>query len=193
MKIAIAIAVFIGSSAFGAPTQDLLRTRKSAPYGGVQPYGSPSYGPPCSGAPLAPIALYLAPQSAPHYREEDLHGETSEHARTYEAPSYGAASILAPSPSGAVGYFPHANVGSCGVPLLLSCAPNVVAGHLAHAHSYAAPSYKQSGNQEETTELRENAEKSWSDAERASHPGHHHHLIANENDEVAEHKKDIPV
>ncbi|XP_063378290.1 uncharacterized protein LOC134665305 [Cydia fagiglandana] len=46
------------------------------------------------------------------------------------------------SGSGAVGVFPSAHVGGCAIPLLLSCSPNVVAGHLAKSHSYAAaPSY----------------------------------------------------
>ncbi|XP_061712465.1 uncharacterized protein LOC133521487 [Cydia pomonella] len=50
------------------------------------------------------------------------------------------------SGSGAVGVFPSAHVGGCAIPLLLSCSPNVVAGHLAKGHSYAAaPSYGASG------------------------------------------------
>ncbi|XP_047988675.1 histone acetyltransferase KAT6A-like [Leguminivora glycinivorella] len=42
------------------------------------------------------------------------------------------------SGSGAVGVFPSARVGGCAIPLLLSCSPNVVAGHLAKGHSYGA-------------------------------------------------------
>ncbi|XP_061712489.1 uncharacterized protein LOC133521501 [Cydia pomonella] len=182
MKLTVALALII-SSAFAAPTDDLIlkeRTKKSpsgSPYGAGGSYGT-SYGPPCAGA--APLALYLAPQGAPHYREEEMTDEHSERARSYEGPSYGASASaisLAPAaPSGAVGYFPHGKIGPCGVPLLLSCAPNVVAGHLATHHGYAAPAYKQAEN-EETTELKEAMEKSWSEAQRDANLGpHHHHL-----------------
>ncbi|CAH0406391.1 unnamed protein product [Chilo suppressalis] len=45
----------------------------------------------------------------------------------------------------AVGVFPHAKVGGCAIPLLLSCSPSVVQGSLAKSHSsYAAPAYKES-------------------------------------------------
>ncbi|KPI91620.1 hypothetical protein RR46_15124 [Papilio xuthus] len=47
------------------------------------------------------------------------------------------------SGSGAVGLFPNANVGGCGIPLLLSCSPNVVSGTLAKGQpTYTAPSYR---------------------------------------------------
>lgn len=47
------------------------------------------------------------------------------------------------SPTGAVGLFPNANVGGCGIPLLLSCSPNVVSGTLAKGQpTYTAPSYR---------------------------------------------------
>lgn len=62
-----------------------------------------------------------------------------ESART----AYGAPIASLPA-SGAVGLFPNANVGSCGIPLLLSCNPSVVSGSLAKAHPapYAAPAYR---------------------------------------------------
>ncbi|KAJ8725775.1 hypothetical protein PYW08_003958 [Mythimna loreyi] len=49
--------------------------------------------------------------------------------------------------TGAVGVFPNANIGGCGIPLLLSCSPSVVSGSLAKPHSagpssYSAPSYR---------------------------------------------------
>ncbi|XP_014370212.2 homeobox protein cut [Papilio machaon] len=47
------------------------------------------------------------------------------------------------SGSGAVGLFPNANVGGCGIPLLLSCSPNVVSGTLAKGQpTHTAPSYR---------------------------------------------------
>lgn len=42
----------------------------------------------------------------------------------------------------AVGVFPNAKIGGCGIPLLLSCSPSVVSGSLAKSHGYAAPSYR---------------------------------------------------
>lgn len=58
---------------------------------------------------------------------------------------YGASSYGAGVSSGAVGVFPNAHVGGCAIPLLLSCSPNVVAGHLAKSHSsYSAPNYASS-------------------------------------------------
>ncbi|CAG9783882.1 unnamed protein product [Diatraea saccharalis] len=54
--------------------------------------------------------------------------------------AHGLAGIAAPGP--AIGLFPNARVGGCNVPLLLSCAPNVVAGVLSEAHGYSAPAYR---------------------------------------------------
>ncbi|XP_041977847.1 uncharacterized protein LOC121732118 [Aricia agestis] len=50
--------------------------------------------------------------------------------RSYEAPS-----------GLAYGVFPNANTGGCGMPLLVSCSPNVVQGRLVKAepHSYSTP------------------------------------------------------
>lgn len=58
--------------------------------------------------------------------------------------SYGAPAPASQPAAGAVGLFPNANVGSCGIPLLLSCNPSVVSGSLAKAHSpsYSAPAYR---------------------------------------------------
>ncbi|XP_073943793.1 uncharacterized protein [Choristoneura fumiferana] len=71
-------------------------------------------------------------------------------ASSYGASGYGAG---ATSGAGAVGVFPNAHVGNCAIPLLLSCSPNVAAGHLAKSHSsYSAPSYaSQSYRNTETT------------------------------------------
>ncbi|NP_001296490.1 asparagine-rich protein precursor [Bombyx mori] len=46
--------------------------------------------------------------------------------------------------SSAVGVFPNANIGSCGIPLLLSCSPSVTSGSLAKAlpSGYSAPAYR---------------------------------------------------
>ncbi|XP_075969782.1 uncharacterized protein LOC142972488 [Anticarsia gemmatalis] len=45
------------------------------------------------------------------------------------------------SGGGAVGVFPSANTGGCGIPLLLSCSPSVVSGSLAKAHASGPSSY----------------------------------------------------
>lgn len=149
--------------------EESQRTKKSPAGGyggGGQPYGlpvlpspAPSYGAaPCAGgAPLAPVTFYaLAPQAAGplHYREnehmEHQQARANEHARSYYDSSAAVASASLASASSAtsagaggagptVGLFPNAKVGGCAVPLLLSCAPNVVSGHLVHQASYAAP------------------------------------------------------
>lgn len=138
-----------------------------SPYGlsGI-PSAAPAYAAtaPCSGgAPLAPVTLFaLAPQAAVvpgplHYRENDHmehQARANENARSYYDSSAAAASaaIAAAAASSAasagagatgvgptVGLFPNAKVGGCAVPLLLSCAPSVVSGHLAHQASYGTP------------------------------------------------------
>lgn len=143
--------------------EESQRTKKSPAYGGgIQSYGlpglpsaAPGYGAaaPCAGgAPLAPVTFVaLAPQAAPlHYRENEhrdhQQARTNEHGRAYYDSSAAAISAsLAAAGSGAgaagpaIGLFPNAKVGGCAVPLLLSCSPNVVSGHLAHQPSYAAP------------------------------------------------------
>ncbi|KAL0894055.1 hypothetical protein ABMA27_014114 [Loxostege sticticalis] len=179
MKPVVLLAVIIGSG-FAAPweeAEELLRTKKS-------------YGAPCAGAaPYAPVALYLSQSPQPHYREDE-HIEDVQARSNYGSPlgglGYGAASSgpalsggygSAPhsSPAGlalpaaahgpAVGLFPNAHVGGCNIPLLLSCAPNVVTGHLAESHgysSYPAPAYR---NIEEET-----MKKDWDKmARKASH------------------------
>lgn len=127
------------------------------------PSAGPGYAPaaPCSGgAPLAPVTLFaLAPQAALgpaslHYRENEHmehQARSSDNARSYYDSSAVAASAAiaaaaasasagaaagAASAGPAIGLFPNAKVGNCAVPLLLSCAPSVVSGHLAHQPSY---------------------------------------------------------
>lgn len=157
MKPIVVLAVIIGSG-FAAPvedTEELLRTKKS-------------FGAPCAGAaPYAPVALYLSQSPQPHYREEEHFEEDQhQHARSsYDSSlgglsGYSGVALSSGYGSGhslggaglalsganygpAVGLFPNANVGGCNIPLLLSCAPNVVAGHLAHGYSsYSAPAYR---------------------------------------------------
>lgn len=135
--------------------------------GGGQSYGlsslssAPAYpvAAPCAGgAPLAPVTFYaLAPQAAAvpgplHYREnehmEHQQARVNDHSRAYydtpavaASASLAAASAAASAGAGAtgptVGLFPNAKVGGCAVPLLLSCAPSVVSGHLVHQGSHA--------------------------------------------------------
>ncbi|XP_061383335.1 interaptin-like [Danaus plexippus] len=47
---------------------------------------------------------------------------------------FGTALPLSGAGTGAVGVFPTANSGGCGIPLLLSCSPSVVSGSLAKSH-----------------------------------------------------------
>ncbi|XP_022820070.1 uncharacterized protein LOC111352012 [Spodoptera litura] len=94
----------------------------------------------------------MHPHFLPHMRDA-MEGFESEHTfhwqPTHESArtAYGPGLSSSISPSGAVGVFPNANVGGCGIPLLLSCSPSVVSGSLAKAHSagpssYSAPSYR---------------------------------------------------
>ncbi|XP_021185027.3 uncharacterized protein LOC110372558 [Helicoverpa armigera] len=47
--------------------------------------------------------------------------------------------ILTQATSGtALGVFPNANVGGCSVPLLFSCSPSIVSGHMAESHGLAS-------------------------------------------------------
>ncbi|CAH0406390.1 unnamed protein product [Chilo suppressalis] len=134
MKTASVLFAIIASS-LALPlkdSKDLKRDKKS-----------PSLGAPCSGGGyLAPAPLHVLPQ----YRELDH--ENEEHQRSYYEPAAGAV-IPAPHPVAsygatgpAIGVFPHARVSGCNVPLLLSCAPNVVTGVLSEHHGYAAPAYR---------------------------------------------------
>lgn len=77
-------------------------------------------------------------QEGQRFKWRPAHAHHHDSART----AYGA-SASAPA-AGAVGLFPNANVGSCGIPLLLSCNPSVVSGSLAKAHPapYSAPAYR---------------------------------------------------
>lgn len=154
MRAFVVLAVII-STGFAAPTDisaehiddiELQRTKKS------------SYGAPCAGAaPFAPISLYLGPSPvAGHAYREDEHLEEHK-ARSYDASlaglatspyglsaagavpvasGYGASGLALASHGPAVGVFPHANVGGCNVPILLSCSPSIVSGHLAAGSSY---------------------------------------------------------
>uniref|UniRef100_A0A2A4K1I0 VM domain-containing protein n=1 Tax=Heliothis virescens TaxID=7102 RepID=A0A2A4K1I0_HELVI len=50
--------------------------------------------------------------------------------------------ILTQATSGtALGVFPNANVGGCSVPLLFSCSPSIVSGHMAESHGHVASAY----------------------------------------------------
>ncbi|KAH9637884.1 hypothetical protein HF086_013370 [Spodoptera exigua] len=102
---------------------------------------------------MAGMGSAMHPHFLPHMRDA-MDGFESEHTfhwqPTHESArtAYGASGLSSSvSPSGAVGVFPNANVGGCGIPLLLSCSPSVVSGSLAKAHSagpssYSAPQYR---------------------------------------------------
>lgn len=201
MKSAVVLAVLVGA-AFGAPKKNIdetLRTKKS-----------PSYGAPCGGgAGLAPVSLYLSQPGIqiPHYRENEHEEHLDEKARSYYGSPAGAVaapglaglplSATAAAPSGpAVGVFPNAKVGGCAVPLLLSCAPNVVSGYLSHHgaaggayHSgpgLAVAAYRDHDHEHKMREVAE--EKAWSESERSNlqaladtheaQPSHQHALTA---------------
>ncbi|KAF9421873.1 hypothetical protein HW555_002313 [Spodoptera exigua] len=83
-------------------------------------------------------------------------GQMTGHVPMARLGGYGAAASVSPiagiggrvlSQAGAgtaLGLFPNANVGGCGVPLLFSCSPSIVSGQLvqsAAAQSHAAPAY----------------------------------------------------
>lgn len=74
------------------------------------------------------------------FRWRPKHQHSHDSARS----AYGAPVPASSPTSGAVGLFPNANIGGCGIPLLLSCNPSVVSGSLAKAHpaSYSAPAYR---------------------------------------------------
>lgn len=60
-----------------------------------------------------------------------------------------AASLAGGSSGGpsAIGVYPHANLGGCAIPLLLSCSPSVVSGSVAKAHSgYGGSVYRAGQN-----------------------------------------------
>ncbi|XP_028170816.1 uncharacterized protein LOC114360331 [Ostrinia furnacalis] len=65
-------------------------------------------------------------------------------ARSYGAGlGYGSGLSLSAGGGGsAVGVFPNAKIGGCGIPLLLSCSPSVASGSLIKSHGYAAPAYR---------------------------------------------------
>lgn len=175
---------------------NLQRTKKSPEPSGE--YGVSGYGAaplvasaPCAGAgPVGPIALYLSPHGGvgPNYREDEHKEETAEHARSYyDSPagmSVAAATGLkgsvavpaslalaaAPGIGSAVGLFPNAKVGGCAIPLLLSCAPNVVSGHMAQHNAYPA-AYRAHEAEHKHHQMREIApasasEHGWAESER---------------------------
>ncbi|CAH0406361.1 unnamed protein product [Chilo suppressalis] len=158
MKTASVLFAIIASS-LALPledSKDLKRDKSSLSL------GAPRSG----GGYLAPAPLHVLPQ----YRELDH--ENEEHQRSYYEPAAGAVipaphsvasygshagiaisagagqplslpAIAAPIATGpAIGVFPHARVSGCNVPLMLSCAPNVVTGVLSEHHGYAAPAYR---------------------------------------------------
>lgn len=56
--------------------------------------------------------------------------------------SAGGGRVLTQATSGtALGVFPNANVGGCSVPLLFSCSPSIVSGHMVEAQAHVAPAY----------------------------------------------------
>ncbi|KAM3963091.1 uncharacterized protein ACR2FA_002856 [Aphomia sociella] len=92
--------------------------------------------------------------------------------RSAYGPSYGGSGGLNPAvpagsgavSSGAVGVFPNANVGGCAIPLLLSCSPSVVPGHLAksgygHDSGYggSVPAYR--ANEEHNIHMKRDIKK----------------------------------
>lgn len=80
----------------------------------------------------------------PRFEHNDMHWNHHHHAMA----RYGSGSGLPISGvgGGAVGLFPNANTGSCGIPLMLSCSPSVVSGTLAKAQTHptaiTAPAYR---------------------------------------------------
>lgn len=129
-----------------------LPTEKSGSYEAAgSSYGNNYEAGPCVAAPApTPIAFYLSPAPAGlHYRaNDDVSTDVSEHPQARAYGGYEGVSGSASGPSGsAVGLFPRA--AGCGaVPVLLSCAPRVVSGHLVKSHSggYTAPSYREDTN-----------------------------------------------
>lgn len=116
------------------------------------PYQQYQYVSPCAAAAAAaasasaPIAAIASPQhygyQYPHYRteEQELMSYSDEHfpmARYSYAPN----SYVNPATTAPVfGVFPTGNTGGCNVPLLFSCTPNVVRGHVVPAQPhYPAP------------------------------------------------------
>ncbi|GBP25009.1 hypothetical protein EVAR_94304_1 [Eumeta japonica] len=101
--------------------------------------------------------------------------------RHASARSYGDyAESAAPAQTGpALGLFSHARLGGCAVPLLMSCSPNIAAGHLVKSHaypSYSAPSYRSTEQRINTeAEMKESSnleeKNEWSEAERSSASG----------------------
>lgn len=125
----------------------------------------PSIAPAAYQLNIAPYQGYpQVPQQygAPHYRSMDMEPEImsysdmdhmmTEHvpmARYYAAPAASHPAyvpVASPATSGPVfGVFPNANTGGCNVPLLFSCNPSVVPGHVVHSqaqYNAAADSYR---------------------------------------------------
>nr|AON96627.1 VMP136 protein [Bicyclus anynana] len=82
----------------------------------------------------------------PVHDRHDMHWNHHHHATA----RYGAGLPITAASPGAVGLFPNANTGGCGIPLMLSCSPNVVSGTLAkaqpHPGSVSAPAYRSDDN-----------------------------------------------
>ncbi|KAJ8722567.1 hypothetical protein PYW07_003747 [Mythimna separata] len=56
--------------------------------------------------------------------------------------SAGGSRVLTQATSGtALGVFPNANVGGCSVPLLFSCSPTIVPGHIVESQAHGASAY----------------------------------------------------
>ncbi|XP_034840139.1 uncharacterized protein [Maniola hyperantus] len=77
----------------------------------------------------------------PTMEHNDIHWNHHHHAMA----RYGSGLPVTSGSTGAVGLFPNANSGGCGIPLMLSCSPNVVSGTLAKAQPHPGtltPAYR---------------------------------------------------
>ncbi|XP_045785847.1 uncharacterized protein LOC123881206 [Maniola jurtina] len=78
----------------------------------------------------------------PTMEHNDMHWNHHHHAMA----RYGSGLPVSSGSTGAIGLFPNANTGSCGIPLMLSCSPNVVSGTLAkaqpHPGTLTPPAYR---------------------------------------------------
>ncbi|CAH2241236.1 jg3299 [Pararge aegeria aegeria] len=78
----------------------------------------------------------------PAFEHNDMPWNHHHHATA----RYGSGLPMTGASPGAVGLFPNANTGGCGIPLMLSCSPSVVPGTLAktqaHPGTITAPAYR---------------------------------------------------
>lgn len=122
-------------------------------------------GPPYQGYSAVPVPQY-GYATVPHYRSVDEQIEPEllgfsdtdnfvhEHVPMARLGGYGAASVASVAPGltslggqvlsqattgPALGVFPNAHVGGCAVPLLFSCSPTIVSGHIVEPQSHISP------------------------------------------------------